>query len=258
MFQIDPAVAQSQQYFERQEIDLSGTFNTLQDGRRYKDYQFQGDSIYIPPESAAVATTIYINEFGSSGLQQSPIMYPGGNIMGAFQRIRVVFPASGTGTVILILSRNMKFSSGSILLNAPAQVPDTPDGDYIQSCIANTQAVVVAAPGTQTVNFPITLQGPGYIDYAGIYAITTLGAGAYADCRLLLQNGTVVQPIAAASSYYSSTRGDNHTSDQSGGSYFPIPFGVLAAGAITASVTFSLAGTYHVGCNIYARCTALS
>jgi hypothetical protein len=118
----DPSVVQSVQRFERLEINLEGDYPALPDGRRYFDFSVQGDSIYIPPESAPVAVQVYLSDKSVNKNKQIPNLYPGGNVVGLYKGGRITFPATGVGTIIVIFSEGMKFSSGSILLNAPNSV----------------------------------------------------------------------------------------------------------------------------------------
>lgn len=255
-FQRDPAVVQSIQRFERMEIDLAGDYNELPDGRRYVDFTVQGDSIYIPPESVPVPVQVFLSDQGYNRNKQIPNLYPGGNVVGIYRGGRIVFPASGTGTIIVILSEGMKFSSGSILLNAPAQVPATPDGDYVKSCLSAVVQVVFAGIGSEIAEIPINIVGPGFIDGASIVMLQSTAAG-YGEMDVYLSPSG--QRICASTYGYAGLAPQPRLAgqEQSWDAYFPIEIPADGDGDIYLRASASAAGTYTFGFNIYARCVSL-
>lgn len=132
-----PSDVQTIQRFNRFEFDLSlNNYHTDSSENRYVDIEFQGDTLYIPPESAAVGVVVYHNSRSNDVQRKAPILYPGGAVEGLFQFCRVVLPpfsASPGGTVIVIVSRGMRFSSGSILVNAPESFVASPQQAFAPS-----------------------------------------------------------------------------------------------------------------------------
>lgn len=159
---LDQASLQSIQKFERIEIllDEAGIYSTLPDGRRYIDVTFVGDNIYCPPESAVVPIDIYLNEWSTSKQALLPRIYPGGSFGGIYQRARIAFPPkAGTpvGKAIIILSMNCKFSSGSVLIGAPAVVGGFQDTAYMPFALAKTTSLATSTPPIQELPFLINL-----------------------------------------------------------------------------------------------------